>query len=95
MKIKTKHFSGDCTIQHDYYQDNFRPSIRIIDLNGHPIMTASVNIPDEPCEPDHTYIKDWSENEGILQALLDAGIIKDTGKSVEIGFVSAKYVQIL
>ena len=95
MKIKTKHFSGDVSVGFGQYQDNLRPTIMIMDLNGRTTMIASVNLPDEPCEPGHTYIKDWSENEGILQSLLDAGIIRDTGKSARTGFVSARYVQIL
>jgi hypothetical protein len=39
-------------------------------------MTASVNLPNHPLLEDEVAIKDYSENEGIADALAKAGIIK-------------------
>ena len=42
-----------------------------------------------------TAIKDYSENEGILKSLLDAGVVALTGKQVASGFVSMEIVEVL
>lgn len=77
---------------------------RLIQLwqGGAPYMTASValEIPKElttilayghyGCLPeDIVFIKNWSENEGIFQALCDAGIIIPTGHKIPTGYVEA------
>jgi hypothetical protein len=63
---------------------------------GDPYMTATVCLPDFPLfHPDHTLIKDWSENAGILDALTEAGIVRPLGIQIPTGFVSADLVQIV
>lgn len=37
------------------------------------------------------YLKDWSENEGIVQALVDAGIVELTGEGVSTGYCVADH----
>lgn len=55
---------------------------------GEPIATASVNIADDdvPMEPNEVFIKDYSENEGMVDALIAAGIINpDPVKKIKNG----------
>ena len=59
------------------------------------VAVASVNLPDEPLPPGHVFIKDWSENEGILAALVRGGIVADTGIRIPTGFVEAALCRIL
>ena len=40
-------------------------------------------------------IKDYAENEGILAALVNAGIIEDTGKTVPVGHAQARLCRLL
>jgi hypothetical protein len=40
-------------------------------------------------------IKTWNENEGILEALRDSGIVEDTGKRVKTGYVEAFVCELL
>lgn len=55
-----------------------------------PMMTISVNLPDWPRKnPDHFFVKDWSENEGIAEWLEENGIAKNLGYSCPTGFVMA------
>jgi hypothetical protein len=62
--------------------------------DGEPMCTATVNI--QHVVPDgHVLIKDWSENQGVLAALIEAGIVEDTGKTVTTGFVTANMVRLL
>lgn len=66
---------------------NGQTSIQLIDEDGMPFMTASVahdvNIAD-----DCVIIKNYSENEGILEALIEAGIIEKPFCEIPTGFVT-------
>lgn len=43
-----------------------------------PYMRASINFHNAPCAENEVYIKDYSENEGIAQYLVDWGVIEPT-----------------
>ena len=75
------------------YHDN-RTAIDLICTNGEPYTTATVNLPGESLEPGFVFIKDYSENEGVLAALEKAGIVKTTGRVVESGFVTIPEAQL-
>jgi len=91
-----------CIIKIGSYANN-RTALQLVDAkNGEPIATATINIvtvsDDEferiaatvICKKDHLlFIKDWSENEGMLQSLIDQNIIVDTGTFIPTGFVHA------
>lgn len=79
--------SWDCIVRKCQY-DNGRPALQLIDAeDGSPIATATVNLPDVPLGRNQVAIKDWSENEGMLKALTEAGIVKPTGQTVPSGYV--------
>ena len=84
-KVKFKRWVGEA--QFAKYE-NGNNAIRIVEENGEPIATASVNL-EQVLPADRVYIKDWSENEGMLFALIDAGIVEDTGIIHPIGYVDA------
>lgn len=46
-----------------------------------------------PTGPCCFLIKDWSENQGILDALIDTGKFEKTGVSVKSGFIEAHEVR--
>jgi hypothetical protein len=50
------------------------------------ILVATVNVPSEPIQPKEVIIKDYSENEGILLVLYNAGIIDQPHRTTEQGF---------
>jgi len=55
-----------------------------------PLATATVNFPDDPCPADEVYIKEWSENKGMTQWLIDNKlIVRGALHSVRSGFVKA------
>lgn len=74
---------------------NGRPAFELVDMEGMPYMTATTNIPELPLPENHTFIKNYSENTGILPILIDAGIVRDTGEAVESGFVTIPIVEVL
>lgn len=48
-----------------------------------------------PIKPDHVWLKDWSENEGCVDALVKAGLVEVTGNTWPTGFVQAIEAKIL
>lgn len=74
---------------------NGRTALELIAANdtddvckGEPIAMATVNIPEETLSPEEVIIKDYSENEGMLDVLLKAGIVELSGRSIRTGFVT-------
>ena len=55
---------------------------------GEPLFKATVNLLLPP-RKGHVWLKGWSENEGIPQALADAGIVELTGTHAQTGHASA------
>ncbi|MBZ0144245.1 MAG: hypothetical protein K8F56_11735 [Rhodocyclaceae bacterium] len=63
-------------------------AIRLRSLeDGEPVACATVVLPDFALEPGHVLIKDYSENTGMLAALLASGLVRDTGQRVRSGYV--------
>jgi hypothetical protein len=91
---KTVFFGGEhCLISWGKYP-NGRVSIQLFGKNG-PMGTATVNIPSEPLDDYEVIIKSYSENEGMLEALVSAGIVKETGRYVTTGYVIAPVCRLL
>lgn len=55
-----------------------------------PVLTFTVNLPDEHLEPGEFFVKTWSENEPLIPSIRNSGIFIDTGKRVPTGFVMAE-----
>lgn len=86
----------DVTVNKVEYGNNGRVALMLNDaFDGSRIAIATVNIPDEPLGPDEVFVKDWSENEGMLQFLQDNGIAEPTGDLVNAGYVVAKKCKLL
>ena len=91
-----------CDIRIAKYSNN-RTALQLFDADdGSPVATPTVNIvavSDDQfekiastvlCEKERLlFIKDWSENEGILQDLIAQNIVTDTGTFIPTGFVRA------
>jgi hypothetical protein len=84
---KTVKFNGEELNVKMAKYENGQNAIQLIDQDGMPYMTASVghaiNISD-----DDVIIKDYSENEGIMASLIEAGIIDKPYCEVPSGFVT-------
>ena len=78
------------------YTGSSMPALVVYDgMTGEPYATATVNLPGEPLLQRQVFIKNWSENAGILEALIDASIVEDTGTTVATGFVHAHVCNLL
>lgn len=93
MKVKFREWECDLNFSH---YENGRVAIRLIDANdGEPVATATTNVPEEDLGPNEVFIKDYSENAGMLAALQAAGAVEPTGRSVDTGFVSIPVCRLL
>ena len=96
LKIGPTKFSkgGEISILR-YYDENL--CLRIVDSQtGITELTASVNLaPEEQPNDDCVFIKDYSENEGVLAALIAADIVEPTGRTVQSQYVEFPEVRLL
>ncbi len=96
--IKTKYCDEKgCAIQKHKYP-NGRDALRIMTADGEPLMVATTNLVDMPCEEGYAFIKDYSENEGIFACLVGHLVIcpEPAEKWVKDGFGTVfPYVEIL
>lgn len=54
--------------------------------SGKQVAVATVNLPDVTADRYEVFIKDYSENEGMLKALVEAGVVAATGRTIRAGF---------
>ena len=87
----TKYISGEPVIvERSTYVANGHTALLLFSEHGEPLCTATVNLPQPVMlQADEVLIKDWSENEGVMQALIDAGVIGPVMDSHGTGFVYA------
>tara|TARA_Y100000389_G_scaffold204576_1_gene258094 strand:- start:1054 stop:1359 length:306 start_codon:yes stop_codon:yes gene_type:complete len=87
--VKFKDF--DCIAKLSKYSDTNQPSLRLIDKeDGLPVANASLNLSNYPLSEGCIFIKDYSENSGMLSALQAANII---GK-VEAEYPLSQFVNV-
>ena len=92
-------FNGyNCRLEASRYPAEFGggTALYLLDAEtGEPVAVCTVNL--HPVQPPdgHVFIKDWSENEGICQCLIDAGVIEHTGHFEPAGFVQADLCKLL
>jgi hypothetical protein len=93
MKVR---FQGwDCELRFQAY-GNGRQGIVLVDArDGQDVAVATVNVPGALLGEKQVLIKDYSENEGMLQALERAGIVKATGQTVRSGFATIPVCDLL
>ena len=89
IQMTMKHMTGAALVRFATY-GNGRTAIGLFDPEtAEPLCVATVNLPEADLAEDHVFIKDWSENEGVLKSLVDQDLVVDTGGRVPTGYVSA------
>lgn len=90
--IDLKYFKGEIYLSF-LKCSNGGTAIRLIDFaTREPVAVATVNIPDEKLEDGQVIIKNWSQNEGILEWLQKNFIVGDSVRTVATGWVKADVV---
>jgi len=60
-----------------------------------PIAMATVNMPDANLKQDEVCIKDYSENEGMVDTLVKAGVISEPIRIIQTGYVNIPVCKLL
>lgn len=85
------HFAGfTCILCKSAYVENDAPALYLIDAeDGAPVVTVTANVPgvSENLPEGEVLVKDFSENTGVMDALIEAGYLEPTGNDVPSGFV--------
>lgn len=70
--------------------------ILVDEKTGELITKATIYVEgvSDDLEAGHAVLKDYSENEGLLQTLCDAEVVHDTGLRVRTGYVDAPIVRL-
>lgn len=92
-------FTGDkwnCIVEFGRYGNNNRTAIELMDkFTREHIMTCTTNLPKEDLADTSVAIKNYSENEGILDKLIEAGVIAKPHALVQSGFVKIPICKLL
>jgi hypothetical protein len=94
MDFKLTHGTyRNCTIKvHKYLND--RPAL-IIYYDDKVLLKASINMPEITIPEDYICIKNWAENEGILEALIENNIIEPTKYVIPSGHIMVPVCKLL
>lgn len=58
---------------------------------GDPFTTVTTNMPEIELDDDEVIVKTVDENEGILDCLVDQGVLEDTGRRISNCFQVSAY----
>jgi hypothetical protein len=64
-----------CSVRFHRYA-NRTTAIQLTCRNGEPMTIATANLPEINTEPEYVVVKDYSENEGVAEALEAAGVVE-------------------
>lgn len=92
-------FAGfTCLLYKTTYTTNGTTALVLLDLyDGSLVLTVTANVTGASvhCLEDEVLVKDHSENEGIMDVLVDAGYLERTGKDIPSGFAYLTGARIL
>lgn len=87
------HAGTPCDVYLGQY-DNRRLAIQLVEREtGEPWTKATVNVVDVPLQPDEMCVKDYAENEGMLDALTAAGLVDAVVGAADSGYVEIPIVR--
>lgn len=84
-----------CTLEVHHYQVGDRLALRLLDATtGAPVAMATLNNPAIDLDPDELLIKDYSENEGMLDTLLAAALVHPPHRYAISGYAQVPVVRL-
>lgn len=100
-KVKSVIYKGwHCDLLKSYYAHGNRVALCLVagekdECPGEPVSTCTVNLPDEPLGEGEVFIKDYSENEGMVEFLVKEGVVEKTGREVRSGYIAVPVCKLL
>jgi hypothetical protein len=77
------------------YRNGQRAIEMIDEADGAPYAVATVALVDEQLSADEVAIKNWSENQGVLESLIENEIVSAPIRYVSSGFVQVPICKLL
>ena len=97
VHVTTKFIDDEVYFQLGRYQDNSIAIKISLAMTGEPMGVATVCLAqykEKPAE-GNVFIKNWSENEGILESLQESGILGESVAQHKTGFATADECKLL
>jgi hypothetical protein len=95
-KIPTVKFLGyRCEVLFGEYSNGRTAIELVIKKTGEPMAVASVNLPYHHLESNEVAIKNYSENQGVLDVLIAANIISQPVRFIQTGFIEAPICKLI
>lgn len=88
MKVKFKNW--ECIIEWSLYLENDNIAIILLDEKTKELVTFATTNTSEKTDWTKIQVKDWSENRGMWEALVDAGVIE----SEPVEKITSYFVQV-
>lgn len=80
-------YKGESVVIKKRYYDNGRMALILDCASGEPYGKITVNVPEEHLLKDEMFVKDYSENEGMLSWCQEIGLVIKVIAYVEQGWV--------
>lgn len=92
--MKEVKFAGfDCIVKRTKYMNNNNLALVLLDKeSGEMVARVTVNT-EQKLPDDVALVKDYSENEGMLEAITEAGLVEEVIGYAPLGFVVAPIVK--
>lgn len=75
------------------YRNNGRKAIQLLDAeDGCPFMMVTVNVPEVELAEDEIIVKNYSENEGVLQFLIQNNLVQGVERWVGRDMAVCKWI---
>lgn len=75
---------------------NGQTAVSLIDAeDGSPVATVTVCVPELSLDENEIIVKDYSENEGMLEFLLENNIVEERSEFIDTGYVRCPVVKLL
>lgn len=88
VHIRTKYINQPALLSLGEYE-NGATALSLFDpVDGEPLAVATVNLPHEVPAPGNVFIKNYSENEGMVDTLVRAGVIGSPIRFLDAGYVT-------
>lgn len=86
ITTKNSHGPRTVTVHASRYVADHSPAMMLLDSNGTPFMKPTINLTGLGASPPPgcCFIKDYSENDGVLAELVRTGLVDDTGQTVQL-----------
>jgi len=88
MKVKFKDWN--CIIEWAIYSQNNNIAIKLLDENTKELVAVATTNTSEETDWTKIQVKDWSENRGMWEALVDSGVIE----SEPVEKITSYFVQV-